>query len=154
MALMRAVAFVALLLLPCAAALAEDEIPADVMAADWPDLPGTALLPAQVLRIGNDEDASFVLALDLPQGWKLTEGAPSAVRIEIGTTVTDAAIAGARSEVVLPSLEEGTLGGRLRLLYDVCQDAGQCRMRSVSVPLTVEVVAGAKTPVLRDRFEP
>jgi len=83
-----------------------------------------------------------LLELALPEGWKLTEGAPSALQVDgktraLGRT-TQLALAPGRHE--------------LRLLYYVCQEAGTCRMRAVDFELTLE--AGEGTVSLRDIFEP
>jgi len=124
------------------------------IAGDWPKLPGTAFLPRRDVRVGGGAGASVTVSLDLPLGWKLTPGAPSALRFEIGQDVVDMAIAGSTTTLRIPRREAGTLGGVLRLLYYVCQEEGTCRVRSAEIPLTIEVVEGAATPTIRDVFEP
>ena len=107
------------------------------MGSKWPELPGTLLLGAGL------KGSEFELALDLPEGWKLTEGAPSAVRI-------DGKEQPLKGKTLKLNLEPGK--HRVQLLYYVCQDAGTCRMRSVDY--TVTVTKGVGKATLTDRFVP
>ena len=121
---------------------------------EWPTLPGTAFLSRGALRVSSAGEPTIELKLELPIGWKLTEGAPSALRLEIGETITNAAILSLDTPFRIPVLAEGQYEGRLRLLYYVCQDDGGCHVRSVEMPLSIEAAQGAGTPVLRDLFKP
>jgi thiol-disulfide isomerase/thioredoxin len=120
----------------------------------WPTMAGTVFEAPRTVQLAADASASLVVRLELPEGWALTEGAPSVLRVEVGETVTDARIAAREVSVLLPTLEAGTREGRLRLLYYVCREGGECRVRSVDVPLAVEVVPGAPAAVVVDRYEP
>ena len=86
---------------------------------------------------------SVVLELAFPDGWKLTDGAPSVVRVG----GKDIVLTSARTTLAL-----GPGTHKVRLLYYVCQDLGTCRVRSVDFELTLE--AGEGTVALRDTFLP
>lgn len=107
------------------------------MGSQWPELPGTLWLGAGL------KGSEFELVLDLPEGWKLTKGAPSAVRI-------DGKEQPLKGTTLKLNLEPGK--HRVQLLYYVCQDAGTCRLRSVDY--TVTVTKGVGKATLTDRFVP
>jgi len=127
--------------------------------ASWPVLPGTVFLGSQTLTLSGAGPWKIELALDLPSGWHLTAGAPSALRLEVAGAQVDVALVGPRTSLALPRLPAGSHPATLRLLYYVCQEAGACRVRSVERPLRLQVggttgKSGDPTPVVWDRFRP
>jgi len=105
--------------------------------AEWPLLPGTEFSKAELAG------SAFELVIALPEGWKLTTGAPSAVRVD-----------GRERPLVSTMLKLALSPGkhRVQLLYYVCRDAGTCRMRSVEYEVTV--TKGEGTAALKDTFVP
>jgi DNA-binding beta-propeller fold protein YncE len=121
----------------------------------WPDFPDThrATLPAVAVRAG--KPLTLRLRLVMPEGWKLTDDAPSAVRVEgLGPTV-GTPVMGPLVSAPLPEMPDGGATLRIRLLYYVCREAGTCRVRSAD--LEVPLVASPDGPVevsVEDRFVP
>jgi sugar lactone lactonase YvrE len=121
----------------------------------WPELAGTVYPPAVELVVKPDVAVSLTMNLQLPLGWKLTAGAPSAMRLRFGTKLDDTAILGTSTKITLPVLPVGRHDLHVRLLYYVCEDEGECRVRSVDYTLRVEAKAGgAEQVALSDAFEP
>jgi sugar lactone lactonase YvrE len=123
----------------------------------WPDLPGTVRTrEADVRVVKPDIDLEVVVDLQLPEGWKLTEGAPSAVRVEGWGEVVEAPIEELdfRLGVRTPAAAEVS-ELVVRLLYYVCEDEGTCRIRSREFTLPVEIAPdGGEGIPIEDRFEP
>jgi DNA-binding beta-propeller fold protein YncE len=135
--------------------LPQDAARAGGVASRWPDFPGTArtTLPSTAVRAG--KPLVLKVALSLPEGWKLTEDAPSTLRVEgLGPTVT-VPILGAAVSAPLPEVPEGGATLRIRLLYYACREVGSCRLRSadLSVPLAPSPDGPAEVAV-EDTFVP
>lgn len=129
----------------------------DASRSAWPTFPDTETGSPIEAVIQAHGRTPLVVELALPLGWKLTEGAPSALRVELGAQAQDVAIHAAQTEVMLPALLPGKHEGTLRLLYYVCQDAGSCRVRSVTYPLKLEARESAEPDqriVQTDTFAP
>lgn len=127
------------------------------LSSDWPQLSDTVTGPSIKATIQAHGRTPLTVKLSLPDGWKLTEGAPSQMRIEVGKHVQDLPIQGVSTEAALPSLLPGTHQGALRLLYYVCEDAGTCRIRSVTYVLKIdarESAEGNQHIVQLDAFVP
>ncbi len=123
---------------------------------EWPEFPGTVthrtLFPMPI-SAGSGRTLSF--RLEIPKGWKLTEGAPSAARLEGPGFQQDVAIKEASLQFELPPLAVGERAFTARLLYYVCQDDGSCRVRSVLWEIDLHVQAtGAARMAFTDRFDP
>ena len=121
----------------------------------WPELADTVYPPVVELVVKPDVSVPLTMNLQLPLGWKLTEGAPSALRLRLGTKLEDTPVEGPRTAIRLPALPAGRHDLYVRLLYYVCQDQGACRVRSVDYTLRVEAKpSGAEQVALSDAFEP
>ncbi|MDJ0521814.1 MAG: thioredoxin-like domain-containing protein [Planctomycetota bacterium] len=121
----------------------------------WPELPGTVYPPPieQTVTAGKAIQATMTLAM--PPGWKLTEGAPSMLRVRMGAKLIDKAVSGAVTVFEIPALPAGRHQLDVRLLYYVCQDDGACRVRSVDFTLRLEAKDGGPGRLgLSDAFEP
>ena len=87
----------------------------------WPEIAGTVKETRPAVRVKSDAPLSLTMRLDLPTGWHLTEGAPSAVRVEgLGAPVTKAIVSGTTILTVAAIPAAGT-SLRVRLLYYVCR---------------------------------
>ncbi len=121
----------------------------------WPDLAETELAFARPLTVRSGETTKLTIKLDLPAGWKLTPGAPSALRVEGWGEPVEAKIQGATTTIEMPAVTMAVTAATLRLLYYVCKDEGSCRIRSVDVPLVVMATEkGAVAREVTDTFVP
>ena len=126
------------------------------MSGGWPTLAGTVKEARPAVRVKSGEPLAVSVRLDLPDGWHLTAGAPSALRIEgLGAPVTKS-IEGAETAVALPSLSGAAETSIVvRLVYYVCQEGGSCRIRAVDVTVPLTPVADAAGGIaVQDRFVP
>ncbi len=109
----------------------------------WPVMSGTVDGGTVKATVSLDDAVSVELALGLPPGWKLTEGAPSVVRAEylsgqdLRWSHVDAKITGTTTTLSVPVARGGSSNATvvLRAIYYICQDGGQCRVRSVDFKL-------------------
>ena len=125
------------------------------MSAEWPEIGGTLKEARPAARVRAGAALALSVRLDLPAGWHLTEGAPSALRVEgLGAALTQP-VASAETAVSIGPVPAGGATLRVRLLYYVCQDQGTCRIRSadLSVPLTPAADAAAALEIV-DTFAP
>jgi sugar lactone lactonase YvrE/thiol-disulfide isomerase/thioredoxin len=123
----------------------------------WPDFPDThrVTLPAVAVRAG--KPATLRVRLTLPEGWTLTEEAPSAIRVEGLGPAVGIPVMGTQVSAPLPEVPEEGATLRIRLLYYVCREAGSCRIRSadLQVPLTPSPDANAPSEIaVEDAFVP
>ena len=113
-------------------------------------MPGTVRheLPPAKARPG----ATLRVRLELPEGWHLTEGAPSALRVEGGAEPVERRLESPSVDVAVP---KGASRLTVRGIYYVCQDAGSCRVRSVvwTIPVA-EAADGAERIEATDAFRP
>jgi DNA-binding beta-propeller fold protein YncE len=135
------------------------------LSAAWPDLSGTVHPPVVEAPARLGEALPLVLELSLPAGWHLTEDAPAALRVETAGDlrrahgrVVDVPVRGLTTKASIPApTKTGVQDVTVRLLYYVCRDEGQCRIRSVTYTLRLAVGAGDApvAPVtIRDAFLP
>ncbi|MDF1702632.1 MAG: hypothetical protein P1V36_15890, partial [Planctomycetota bacterium] len=131
----------------------------------WPMLAGT--LQGQAVKAAVRVGAPFeiTLALRLPPGWKLTEDAPSAARVEVPASLQPLVVKAVEAKITKPTTtirvpgidHAGVHEVPLRVLYYVCREGGDCRMRSVEFTLQVAVSAEAEAPAsiqVTDIFTP
>ena len=121
----------------------------------WPEVPGTTRreLPSTAVRAG--KPVTLRVSVALPEGWKLTDDAPSTMRVEGVGPVVSMPVTGATVSAPLPEVPDGGATLRVRLLYYVCRDVGSCRLRSAEllVPLAPSP-DGPDEIAVEDRFEP
>ncbi len=139
--------------------LAGIPIPQDMVRSggvgEWPDLAETEVALPRTITVATDTKTSLIVKLTLPDGWKLTPDAPSALRIEGWGETRDVKIESASTTVELPAPAGDVSAATLRLLYYVCEDEGSCRIRSVQFPLVVSTgVKGKATHEVTDAFTP
>ena len=121
----------------------------------WPELSGTVYVRGPDVAVRAETTLPIGVRIALPEGWKLTPGAPAAARLEVADVHREAAIEGSEAMLLLPALAAGEHQVTVRLLYYACQDAGTCRVRSVSWKLLVTAgPEGRDALVLSDLFLP
>jgi sugar lactone lactonase YvrE len=124
-------------------------------AGAWAEPAGTVRASLAPAKVAAGAPVTLRLALDLPLGWHLTEGAPSALRLEGAGEPVERSIAATTTSVELPPLRAGPATLTLRLLYYVCRDQGTCRMRSAVLSVPVEAgTAGPPAFDVSDAFRP
>ncbi len=125
------------------------------MGGEWPELPDTVYNTPVQAPVRAGAKVPVTITLRLPDGWKLTEGAPSAMRVRIGAKSANVAVSTLNPSVALPALTPGRHDVHVRVLYYVCQDDGDCRVRSVYWKLDVTASeAGPVSTALSDTFAP
>jgi hypothetical protein len=91
------------------------------------------------------------VVLALPEGWHLTEGAPSVARLEGAGEPVEVVLTSTHLDLSIPS---GASRLTLRLLWYACQDEGSCRVRSATYTIPLEVAeGGAERIEVRDPLE-
>jgi sugar lactone lactonase YvrE len=124
-------------------------------ASAWPEPSDAARATAPAVTLGADAAVRLTVRLALPEGWHLTEDAPSALRVEGAARVHDAPILGLATTVALGPLPATASALRVRLLYYVCQDGGSCRFRAAEVTVPDALAAGGGAAVVvADAFVP
>jgi len=125
------------------------------MGGTWPTLPGTVVSTASSVVFKAGVLPRLRVRLELPEGWHMTDGAPSVVRVDGAETPVYTAVTGPVTLVTLPALAANTTQLRVRALFYVCEDGGSCRTRSIDVTLPVVIDReGASEATLTDTFVP
>jgi thiol-disulfide isomerase/thioredoxin len=120
----------------------------------WPQLAGTLARSLPGREVAASGEVTLRFRLDLPEGWHLTDGAPSVVRVE--------GLGGAEEQ---PLEDEGVTVRRpapaapvqvvLRMLAYVCRDAGSCRLVSRTLTLPLQPAADGPAAVeVSEAFTP
>ena len=121
----------------------------------WPTLPGTAKSTAPAAKWKVGAAATLRVRIDLPEGWHLTEDAPSSLRIDGLAKSISSAVSEVETVVALPVLASDVTSLRVRALFYVCRDGGSCRVRSIDVTVPISFAAdGATEATVTDTFTP